>query len=99
MSTPDAPSSRPLPRKEDPNRHIYTSGLCAGIIFGLGYLSALIASLFTGEVTLSGVAVTVVITGAAWAGIVGWRRQRVVYSWSALLLVLGAIALSQVLAD
>lgn len=97
MPTPDAPSSRPLPRREDPNRHVYASGLFAGLVFGLGYWAALIASLITGEVPLSGVVVTVVITVAAWVGIAGWRRRQVVHSWSALLLVLGAMVLSQVL--
>jgi hypothetical protein len=99
MPAPDARSPRPLPRKEDPNRWIYTSGLAAGVIFGLGFWAALIASLATGDVRLSGAVVTVVVTGAAWVGLVGWRRQRVTYSWSSLVLVLGAMALTQALAN
>lgn len=98
MPAPETRSSRPLPRKEDPNRWIYTSGLAAGVIFGLGFWAALIASLATGDVSLSGVLVTVVVTGAAWVGLIGWRRQHVLYSWGALALVLGAMALSQALA-
>ncbi|MFD8573297.1 hypothetical protein [Streptomyces sp. NPDC059639] len=86
---------RPLPRKEDPNRWIYISGLGAGAIFGFGFWAGLIASFFTGETTFAAVAVTVVITAAAYVGFVGWRRQQAAYSWGALLLTLAAMALSQ----
>ncbi|MER5951678.1 hypothetical protein ABT127_37135 [Streptomyces sp. NPDC001904] len=97
MPAPETRAARPLPRKEDPNRWIYTSGLGAGFVFGFGFWAGLIASFFTGETTFAAVAVTVVITAAACVGFVGWRRQKVAYSWGALALVLGAMALSQAL--
>lgn len=97
MSPPDARNARPVPRAEDPNRWIYVSGLAAGAIFTLGFLAALIASIATGDVSLSGIVVTVVVAAAASLGFVGWRHQRVAYSWGAMLLVVGGMALSQAL--
>ncbi|WP_353943266.1 hypothetical protein ABII15_17525 [Streptomyces sp. HUAS MG91] len=97
MPAPENRISRPLPRNENPNRWIHVAGLGAGIIFGFGFWAGLIASFFTGETTFAAVTVPVVITAAACAGFVGWRRQRDAWSWAALLLALAGTTLSQAL--
>ncbi|NLU71155.1 hypothetical protein HCC61_00280 [Streptomyces sp. HNM0575] len=84
-----------MDNEADPNRFLYITGLIAGSLFALGYWAILVVSLFTGDFTVGGLLITVLVSGAAWAGFLGWRRQQVAYSWTAIVLLLAALALSR----
>jgi hypothetical protein len=85
-------------RKDDPNHMIYVTGLAAGILFGMGCWAALIIAVLTGDFTLGGLLVAVLVSVSAGVAFVGWRRQQVVFSWGAFGLLLAAMALSRVVA-
>lgn len=98
MSASRNRNTRQADRKSDPNHLIHITGLAAGVIFGLGFLAALLGAVLTGDFTFGGLSVTVLALAGSGLGLVGWRRRQVAFSWGALALLLAAMALSRAVA-
>jgi hypothetical protein len=95
MRMPGSEKPRTTDHRNDPNRPIYGSALAAGVLFALGFWAALLVAIFTGDFTFGGLLVTLLVSVSAVLGFVGWRRQRVLLSWAALVVLLATMALSR----
>jgi hypothetical protein len=95
MQTPPGEGTQNMDSEDDPYRFLYITGLAAGALFAFGYWAILIIACLSGDFTFGGLLITALVSGAAWLGLLGWRRRKAAFSGGALALLLTAIGLSQ----